>query len=197
MKQEQKNTLKVRLFKANKTDWETKTRINFALFLFCLPYILGTICLILLLIGCKSEIVEPINPPKLKLSGTWQNVKPSNYTDLNYTHYPLSVIFTEKEEGILTGSIKSDGFGILTGTDIPFTIYNGSFKNNTIHFDAEMKTTGYVLHFDGTLQERINKNTGKLDQLIVGQLQFEIGGWLSNIFQLYLVQQEIIYMKQT
>ena len=150
----------------------------------------------LILWGCKNQIIDP-TIPEWEISGTWQNIKASNYTELNYVHYPFFVILTEKQKTLLSGSVRSDGFNILTGTNIPFTIYEGSFKNNTVHFSAKMETTGYFIHFNGTLQDKMNKSTNKADKLIIGQLQFEINGSLSRVFQLYLIQQEIIFMKQT
>jgi hypothetical protein len=146
--------------------------------------------------GCKSQIVDSV-VPEWEISGTWQSVKASPYTELDYAHYPISVILIEEQKTLLRGSVKSDGFGILTGTDIPFTIYEGTFQNGTVHFSAKMETTGYIIHFNGTLQDKINNITKKVEKLIIGQLKFEINGSLSRLFQLYLIQQEIRYMKQT
>ncbi len=159
-------------------------------------YVIIVVIICLFVFGCKSQIIDPLIP-EWEISGTWQNVKAVNYTELDYAHYPFSVIFIEKQKTLLSGSIKSDGFGVLLGNNIPFTIYEGSFQNNTVQFSAKMETTGYVIHFTGTMQKRINRNTGKDDRLIIGQLQFEINGGLSRVFQLYLIQQEIRYMKQT
>jgi hypothetical protein len=143
--------------------------------------------------GCKSQITDP-TVPEWEISGTWQNIKANLFTELDYTHYPFSVILTEEQKTLLRGSVRSDGFGILTGTDIPFTIYEGSFQNGTVQFSAKMETTGYIIHFYGTLQDKMNNTTKKVDKLIIGQLKFEINGSLSRLFQLYLIQQEIKYI---
>jgi hypothetical protein len=155
---------------------------------------------VMLLVSCRNvQINDPVKVLQWEISGTWQNMRSNVYDDLDYTFNDVTVELNEIDYRVLKGSIKTGNYGFFTGeSTLEFVILNGSLNYNTVTFDARMETANIVLHFTGTIQDKINKLTRETDKVIVGYFRFEYsGGRYSEYYKLYLKQQEIKYLKQT